>query len=365
MRIAILYRDALQPGGYPRDVRSLSSSLAGRGVEVVLFAAEGAETEGLTDGVLLRPLSDFRKSAVRGDLVHIFGLLIPSHALALRRLHSGPPLVVSTLAQLMPHGMRKSRVKKELYLAAIGRWLKKAVFHAFGPVEQQTVLRRFAGHSAFQASLGLSTAAGPRHPESGRRRDGRLRLLFLGRNDFRQKGLDILLRGFGLAVEGGAEASLIIAGRPWRDSRERLERFVRRFGLQDRVQVLGEVSEVGKQELLASADYLVFLSRWDGPPRPVREAISAGLPVIVSPETNMGHLVEQYGAGIQVPLEAARVAEVFLELASHPSAAARYAEGVLKLREGLRWDQVAATYLAAYHRIIEGARGGASPQTPQ
>ncbi len=360
MKIAILYRDALQPGGYPRDVRSLCSSLASRGLEVVLLAAEGAEIEGLTDLVHCSPLADFQNAAHRSDLVHMFGLLIPSHALALRGLHSGPPLVISTLAQLMPQGMRKSRLKKELYLAAISRWLRKAVFHSFGPVEEQSVLRRFAGHSTFQASLGVFPAARPGQAEPGRKRDDRLRLLFLGRNDFRQKGLDILLRGFRLAVEGSVEASLSIAGQPWRDSRERLERLVRRFGLEDRVQLLGEVSEVGKQKLFASADYLVFLSRWDGPPRPVREAIAAGLPVIVSPETNLGHLVEQYGAGIQVPLESARVAEVFLELASRPRGDAQYAEGVLKLREALQWDEVAATYLAAYHRIIEGARRAAS-----
>lgn len=360
MRVAILYRDALRPGGYPRDVRLLSSSMASCGVEVVLLADEGAETEGLTDRVQCRRLADFRSAAGRSDLVHIFGLLIPSHVLALRGLHSGPPLVISTLAQLMPHGMRKSRLKKELYLAAIARWLRKAIFHAFGPVEEQSVLRRFAGHSTFQASLGVFPAARPSHVEPGRRPDQRLRLLFLGRNDFRQKGLDILLRGFRLAVEGGAEASLSIAGRPWRDSRERLNGFVRRFRLEERVQLLGEVPEDGKRKLYAEADYLVFLSRWDGPPRPVREAIAAGLPVIVSPETNLGHLVEQYGAGIQVPLESEQVAGVFRELASRPRGDARYAEGVLKLREALRWDEVAATYLAAYHRIIDGARRAAS-----
>jgi glycosyltransferase involved in cell wall biosynthesis len=304
-------------------------------------------------------MADFRDAAGRCDLVHIFGLLIPSHALALRGLRLGSPLVVSTLAQLMPHGMRRSRLKKELYLAAITPWLGKASFHTFRPVEEQSVLRRFGSRVTFQASLGVFSATRPSHPKPSRRPDEPLRLLFLGRNDFRQKGLDILLQGFRLAVEGGVEASLRIAGRSWRDSRERLNGLVRRFQLEDRVQVLGEVSEDGKRELYATADYLVFLSRWDGPPRPVREAIAAGLPVIVSPETNMGYLVERHEAGVQVALDLERVAEVFRELASRPRGYTRYAKGVLKLRETLHWDKVAATYLAAYHHIVDDTQRAA------
>jgi len=352
LRVAILYRHALQPGGYPPDIRILSSSLARHGAEVILFTDEGLEIGGLTDRVQRHPLADFQIAAGRCDLVHVFGLLIPSHIFALGKLRSSLPLVVSPLAQLMPHGMRKSRVRKELYLAAISYWLRKAVFHTFGPMEEQSVLRRFGSRPTFQAPLGVYAAAAPRPPASGCRPNKPLRLLFLGRNDFRQKGLDILLQGFRRAVERGAEASLNIAGRPWRNSYEQLSMLIRRFRLEDRVRLLGEVSEDDKLELYASVDYLVFLSRWDGPPRPVREAIAMGLPVIVSPETNMGHLVERYGAGVQVALDPERVADVFLELACQPGAYSGHADGVLKLRDMLQWDEVGAIYLAAYHHII-------------
>jgi len=252
----------------------------------------------------------------------------------------------------MPHGMRKSRLRKELYLAAISHWLRKATFHTFGPVEEESVLRRFGSRLTFQAPLGVYPVASPRPPVAGCRPNEPLRLLFFGRNDLRQKGLDILLQGFRRAVERGAEASLKIAGRPWRDSREQLGRLVHRFQLEGRVQLLGEVSEDDKLELYAAADYLVFLSRWDVPPRPVREAIALGLPVIVSPETNMGHLVERYRAGVQVALDPERVADVFLELACQPGAYSGHSDGVLKLRDMLQWDEVGAIYLAAYHHII-------------
>lgn len=351
MRIMLIYRDALKTGGYPRDIRRLSSSLADRGLEVLLFADEGAERGEISAGVEIREIRHAAGAAAVSDLAHVFGPFIPAHLPALRAAQrASTPVIVSTLAQIMPHVMRHHLLRKEIYLRAISPFLQSACFHAFGPEEEKWLRRRFPRHRILHASLGLYPFGdGPLPEEAVPAQAGPLRLLFFGRNDIHQKGIDILLEGFSRALAPrSAEITLTIAGMPWGDSIRRIEEMVRRSGLRGAVTLAGPTDQAGKAALYSRADYLVFLSRWDGPPRPVRDAITVGLPVVVSPETNMGHLVEEFGAGVQVALDPDAVAGCLRSLASTRQIRTLHAAGAAALRERLSWDMVARDYADMY-----------------
>jgi glycosyltransferase involved in cell wall biosynthesis len=112
------------------------------------------------------------------------------------------------------------------------------------------------------------------------------------------------------------------------------------------------VEEQEKWILLRSADYLVFLSRWDGPPRPVREALSVGTPVIVSHETNMGEVVEECQAGLVVNLNSDQIAEAFMKLTQEPALRGQFCAGVKKIQERLSWDRIAEDWLCELKRIV-------------
>ncbi len=96
-----------------------------------------------------------------------------------------------------------------------------------------------------------------------------------------QKGIDWLIGAFGVARRQGLRWQLVIAGAPWRDSERRIARLIARSGVGGAVSHVGSVDEHAKWWLLRNALCLVFPSRWDGPPRPIREALSVGTPVIV------------------------------------------------------------------------------------
>jgi hypothetical protein len=107
VRVALVYRDALRRGGYPRDTRWLAGSLATQGASVTLVADPGDQTEGLTDDV--RWL-EFGTAARAGwyDLVHhLFGIFVPGQIQVARRL-AGRVHVVSPGAHGMwPHLARR------------------------------------------------------------------------------------------------------------------------------------------------------------------------------------------------------------------------------------------------------------------
>lgn len=352
LRIGFVYRDVLRGGGYPRDVRWLASALASHGVSVTLFAGAGWNTEGLA-GVRVEPLEHLGRLEL--DVYHIFGIFIPRHLWILRKI-LGKAIVVSPLGQLMAYHLERKATRKSLYLRLVKPLLRRVEwFHVFSGREERSVKEHLGNNVlTFEAALGVFPipAVVAQAEQIVENYNVGLDLLFLGRNDVYQKGIDVLLEGYALARKDGANARLTIAGQPWGDSERYIRSLVERYGLSDKVRVLGAVDEEMKWRLMAGADYLAFLSRWDGPPRPVREAIAVGTPVIVSAETNMGGLVEEYEAGLQVQLTPEKVANAIARASANGGLWRRHREGVIRLRERLEWSRVARDYIQGYEQVL-------------
>lgn len=322
---------------------------------MTLYAGTGSHSVGLTSEVKVNKIHDLGYGSA--DLYHFFGIFLPGHIWALQKVLRRPA-VFSPMGQLMHYHLRRSGLRKRIYLWAVKPLLKQVtMFHAFAEPERQS-LRHYLGPNVptFAASLGVFPNPAATRLQVQRPFDKKLRILCFGRNDVYQKGLDILLEGFAQAVRNRASAELTIAGRPWNNSGRYIRKVVTQRRLSDVVQVVGPVDEGTKYQLLAQADYLVFLSRWDGPPRPIREAIAVGTPVIVSPETNMGCLVEEHHAGMQVQLDVNQVGEAIAELAANPELWRRHRDGVAQLRERLDWHRVAEDYIRGYEKALRESR---------
>jgi len=98
---------------------------------------------------------------------------------------------------------------------------------------------------------------------------------FVGRLDAR-KGIDILLRAF--AAAGEPRARLLVVGEG--ADRERLLAIRDECGLADRAHLAGDRADV--PGCLAAADLFAFLSRGEGLPNAVLEAMASGLPVVAT-----------------------------------------------------------------------------------
>jgi glycosyltransferase involved in cell wall biosynthesis len=345
LRIALVYSDGLQEGGYPRDIRGLVDGLQRGGTNAALVAVPGQHSDGLpTDAVLMAR----QAQSVNWDVIHHFGLFIPSQWRVTFRLR-GRALVVSPAAQLMGWHLRRRAWKKLPYAYALKLALqrRRPVVHVFSDRELPGVRRYLRPRATFQAGLGVWPAPSD---------DGSLLLeepglLFLGRNDVFQKGIDLLLGGYAQAVRAGLDLPLTICGRPEGRNDAIIRATVAQLGLAGKVFMIGEVTEKEKWSLLRRARCLVFLSRWDGPPRPVREAIAVGTPVIVSGETNMGELVSQARAGRVLSLNRHEVSQALVE-AADPAMVAAWRSGVKNLRDALDWTLVAGEYRKGYEMAL-------------
>jgi glycosyltransferase involved in cell wall biosynthesis len=121
-------------------------------------------------------------------------------------------------------------------------------------------------------------------------------ILFLGRLDMFQKGIDFLIKAFSLYSAFYPHISLIIAG-SGRD-RPKLESLVKKLRLESKISFAGRVSEETKAKLLSECLFVVVPSRFEGMPIITLEAMAYGKPVIANDMPSLREVVIDGKTGI-------------------------------------------------------------------
>jgi glycosyltransferase involved in cell wall biosynthesis len=116
----------------------------------------------------------------------------------------------------------------------------------------------------------------------------------VGRLDY-QKAPEDFVRAVGALRHRGA-LGVWVGGGPLRDN---VERLVARSGLQDRVMLLGDRTDV--PAILPAFDVFVMSSRYEGLPCAIVEAIAAGVPIIATAVNAVSDVVVPGETGLLVP----------------------------------------------------------------
>ncbi|MFG0334895.1 MAG: glycosyltransferase [Maioricimonas sp. JB049] len=109
-----------------------------------------------------------------------------------------------------------------------------------------------------------------------------------------QKGYDLLIEAIEPLLEQSPDQHLLILGEG--PSRPDLERQIREAGLERQVHLPGYRDDV--PSMLAAADAFVLVSRWEGMPNAVLEAMAAGLPVLATDVEGIDELLTDGQTGI-------------------------------------------------------------------
>ncbi|NTU73781.1 glycosyltransferase family 4 protein [Candidatus Roizmanbacteria bacterium] len=105
-------------------------------------------------------------------------------------------------------------------------------------------------------------------------------LLFLGRIDMGQKGIDLMLKAYEL-IPDAQKPPLVIAGNGEPKELKKLMKLINNSSSSHRISYVGRASGAVKQGLLESASAVIVPSRFDTYPLTVLEAFSHGKPVII------------------------------------------------------------------------------------
>jgi glycosyltransferase involved in cell wall biosynthesis len=367
MRIAQVLPAGAHPySGVPVVVVQLAVHLAQRGhdLEVWLlqpWTAEAAalyrpalDKAGVT--VVAAPARGRGRLATLADreiqLAHLHSVFTPSNALLGRRLRV--PYVLSPHGGYAPASLRRSRGRKALYKLLVERRLAHgaALRVALSEVEARDLAAFGAGQPTTVIANGVTPPREEVDPAAFRKEldldPGQRLLLFVGRLDVVHKGLDLLVRG--VAAASGWHLALV--GPDFRGGGGELRRLARRLGAEDRLFLAGPRHGPALDETFAGADCFVLMSRWEGLPVSLLEALSYGRPAIVSPAVDQLVGVSDAGAGWSVPPAELGALLRALQRLDHAELTSR-SSAARALAARYDWAGVARCYETAYEELLD------------
>ncbi len=241
------------------------------------------------------------------------------HSALIFDFYNLPLLLQKTPFICSPHGtfMQEAykmklfkRVKKDIFLEIIGkRILEKSEFiHLLTEEEKRHFLQFFPEFEdkirVIPNGLILSELEADLTKEDLLKKYPYLKdkkiILFLSRINW-IKGLDLLIPAFAKLSSKMKNVHLIIAGKDDGDGYEnKVRRWVEEYNLNDSITFAGFVSGKDKLLLLYGSDIFVLPSYSEGLPTAVLEAMSMGLPVVITDKCGITHELVNNNAGIIV-----------------------------------------------------------------
>jgi glycosyltransferase involved in cell wall biosynthesis/O-antigen/teichoic acid export membrane protein len=184
-------------------------------------------------------------------------------------------------------------------------------------------------------------------------------VVYVGRLEIAQKGLDLLLEAWAAAADR-IPGCLLLAGTG--PDEEALRERARELGVADRVRFLGWVAGRDKSELVATARIAAVPSRFETFGIVAAEALAVGTPVVAYDIDCLREVVPAEG-GVLVPtaggFDARAYADALVDVWHDEPRCAVVARRGPELARVHDWDALAATQDAFYRRVVAESRGGA------
>lgn len=146
-----------------------------------------------------------------------------------------------------------------------------------------------------------------------------------------KKGLDILIHSFSQVIKDN-KIKLVIVGTGERKYVHKIKELVRKLGLDDVVIFSGFVTEEEKNQLLSNAKLFVSASRSDVHPIAAIEALSVGLPVVITEESDFPE-IDTFHAGKTTKSNEISISNSINDLLREQEKLSIYSENAKKLVE--------------------------------
>jgi glycosyltransferase involved in cell wall biosynthesis len=176
-------------------------------------------------------------------------------------------------------------------------------------------------------------------------------ILFLGRIDVQQKGLDLLLQAY-RPVSNGLPWPLIIAGAGHPQDEAYLQQRIVEMGLAEKVRLVGKVGGSRKEELFRDAAIFVMPSRFEASPLALLEAFCYRAPVVMFAIPEFQNIPDECCRRV-ASFDTARFGEALVKLAADPEARRALANNAKKYVRVFGWNGLSGQYEQFLTRIHE------------
>lgn len=182
-----------------------------------------------------------------------------------------------------------------------------------------------------------------------------VKIVYIGRLDAFHKGLDLLIEAVRLSkpILIKYKCKIELYGPDYAGRFDHVQSLIQENDVKDLVSLNHEITGDDKARKLLEADIFIQTSRFEGMPLGILEAMSYGLPCLVTEGTAVGEIVSEADAGWVAKTNAQDIADRLVDAVSERSKWAEYGKNGRKaVREKYSWDKVAADTVRYYKSIL-------------
>ena len=277
------------------------------------------------------------------DIVVFHGVNIPEYIKIYKELlKKDIPYVIVPHGENTDSALKKKWLKKKIaYLLLFNRFIRKAA--GLQCLSQGEYDETHTSDKKFIVPNGMDLHE---HKPLHLGRDI-VKLLYIGRLEWQIKGLDMMIEA--VAQNRGGRIELAIYGPGGGGRKEEVAKLIRKYKAEDVVLLHDAVFGEDKTRAYMDCDLFIQTSRTEGMPMGVLEALSYGIPVIVTKGTRMKELVEQYDAGYTAENNAGSITNAIKEaLSTKELWELKGYNGLKLISENYLWKNVAKRAVGEY-----------------
>ncbi|MBR3157412.1 glycosyltransferase [Candidatus Saccharibacteria bacterium] len=199
---------------------------------------------------------------------------------------------------------------------------------------------------------GVNDIPGKNEYLANSRKSNSFNFVYVGRFDYYIKGFDILFDACSEISDFMKNNNINIKLFGYGDEKL-LKRKIAYYNLWEIVKVYGPVFGEKKKNTLTKNDVFVQLSRTEGQPLGVMEAIALGMPVLVSNGTGLKNIVEKYRIGVVVDSDRFIISSMMLDMFLNKNELNQYSRNAYDYaKKNYDWDVISKEAIKNYFDII-------------
>jgi glycosyltransferase involved in cell wall biosynthesis len=176
-------------------------------------------------------------------------------------------------------------------------------------------------------------------------------ILFVGRLEFNQKGLDLLIKAYRY-IASKTTKKLIIAGSGSPQDEQKIKKMIHEYGLEKRILLVGKVSGEKKAMLFDKCELVVIPSRYETFSMVALEAMSYGKPIVTFAISGLDWLT--YGCALQVkPFDIEKFGNTIYRILESKYLRNKMAKAGRKAVLQYSWEKVSDAYKNTFISILQ------------
>ncbi len=257
---------------------------------------------------------------------------------------------------IVPHGGLTEDAQKK-------KWLKKFVANVFffrnyirGARALQCLSEKEMSKTHFsnRKFVGTNGIILPNKVKTAFRSTG-IKIVYIGRFEISIKGLDLMMDSVKqVAAEmRSVGAVLTMYGPDYQDWRQLVQKLIEQNNIDDLVSIHSAIIGAEKEKVLLDSDVFIQTSRSEGMPMGILEAMSYGIPCLITEGTTLGDLVRKNEAGWVCDTDSESIANGLLEMMASRDRFMQMSQNARSLvKREFEWGKIAMETTQIYKDLI-------------